>query len=67
MGSDIPAHLAKVRDTEWYVAFMEKYSAYPIEMHLNDELWVLSSAIWISLRIRQKPEPAMIGGYGWYA
>ncbi len=34
---DIPAHLAKVRDAEWYVAFMEKYSAYPIEMHLNDE------------------------------
>ena len=34
---DIPAHLAKVRDTEWYVAFMEKYSAYQIEMHLNDE------------------------------
>ena len=34
---DIPAHLAKVRDVERYVAFMEKYSAYPIEMHLNDE------------------------------
>ena len=34
---DIPVHLAKVRDVEWYVAFMEKYSAYPIEMHLNDE------------------------------
>ena len=34
---DIPAHLAKVRDAEWYVAFMEKYSAYPIEVHLNDE------------------------------
>ena len=34
---DIPAHLAKVRDAEWYVAFMEKYSAYQIEMHLNDE------------------------------
>ena len=34
---DIPVHLAKVRDAEWYVAFMEKYSAYPIEMHLNDE------------------------------
>ena len=34
---DIPVHLAKVRDAEWYAAFMEKYSAYPIEMHLNDE------------------------------
>ena len=34
---DIPVHLAKVRDAAWYVAFMEKYSAYPIEMHLNDE------------------------------
>ena len=34
---DIPTHLAKVRDVERYVAFMEKYSAYPIEMHLNDE------------------------------
>ena len=34
---DIPVHLAKVRDVERYVAFMEKYSAYPIEMHLNDE------------------------------
>ena len=34
---DIPAHLAKVRDVERYGMFMEKYSAYPIEMHLNDE------------------------------
>ncbi len=34
---DIPAHLVKVRDAEWYAAFMEKYSAHPIEMHLNDE------------------------------
>lgn len=34
---DIPVHLVKVRDAEWYVAFMEKYSAYPIELHLNDE------------------------------
>ena len=35
--SDIPAHLAKVRDVERYGMFMEKYSTYPIEMHLNDE------------------------------
>ena len=35
--SDIPVHLAKVRDVERYGMFMEKYSAYPIEMHLNDE------------------------------
>ena len=34
---DIPVHLAKVRDVERYGMFMEKYSAYPIEMHLNDE------------------------------
>ncbi len=34
---DIPAHLAKVRDAERYVAFMEKYSAYPIEIMLHDE------------------------------
>ena len=34
---DIPAHLAKVRDAEWYAVFMEKYSAYPIVMGLNDE------------------------------
>ena len=33
---DMPAHLAKVRDAEWYVAFMEKYSAYQIEMRLSD-------------------------------
>ena len=33
---DIPAHLAQVRIAEWYVAFMEKYSSYPIKMHLND-------------------------------
>ena len=35
--SNIPAHLAKVRDVERYGMFMEKYSAYQIEMHLNDE------------------------------
>ena len=35
--SDIPVHLAKVRNVERYGMFMEKYSAYPIEMHLNDE------------------------------
>ena len=34
---DIPAHLAKVRDVEWYRAFMEKYSIYPIELVLHDE------------------------------
>ena len=34
---DIPAHLAKVRETKWYAAFMEKCSAYPIVMGLNDE------------------------------
>ena len=34
---DIPVHLAKVRDVERYGMFMEKYSAYQIEMHLNDE------------------------------
>ena len=34
---DIPAHLAKVRDVEWYRVFMEKYSIYPIELVLHDE------------------------------
>ena len=34
---DIPAHLAKVRDVEWYTTFMEKYSIYPIELVLHDE------------------------------
>ena len=33
---DIPSHLAEVRDAEWYVAFMEKYSVYQIEMRLSD-------------------------------
>ena len=35
--SDIPAHLAEILDVEWYGAFMEKYSAYPIELILHDE------------------------------
>ena len=35
--SDIPAHLAKVHGVEWYGAFMEKYSIYPIELVLHDE------------------------------
>ena len=34
---DIPAHLEELRGAGWFAAFMEKYSPYRIEMHLNDE------------------------------
>ena len=33
----IPAHLEKVRGAGWFMAYMEKYSSYTIQMHLNDE------------------------------